>query len=322
MKQFVELALKTLSCNQKELARRLRVSATQISNWKNDEYMSTEMQDKFRSLLKIGHHFPGFVLYAGSVEAADKWEKLFLYLANLAVEGGDTGFDVSCLTEEPDLLSALTTHTLRKMGVSLPEVFPAELDIDYDAMDDSVDAAIEANPYSLLLGTLYRHYVEIYGFYEAYIGRLDFNGRDDEAQTMAHEIHVDLLDLAATKMSPDSLGGLVSNFENFQFLVRDNFRSNLNFIKERAFAAGLPLGAELMNLVDDPSGSLGREAEFKHFGFDRLRLHPDVYMNEILTGVREIRRALPAILAKLGIAAEGESEDPELEPPLPEFKPN
>ncbi|MBV9156939.1 MAG: helix-turn-helix transcriptional regulator, partial [Acidobacteriaceae bacterium] len=53
-KAFVQLALETLSCSQKELARRLGVSATQISKWKNGEYMSQEMEDKIRTMINIG----------------------------------------------------------------------------------------------------------------------------------------------------------------------------------------------------------------------------------------------------------------------------
>jgi ribosome-binding protein aMBF1 (putative translation factor) len=40
----IELALGTLGCSQKELALKLKVSPTQISKWKNGEYMSSEME--------------------------------------------------------------------------------------------------------------------------------------------------------------------------------------------------------------------------------------------------------------------------------------
>ncbi|SRR5712691_2331672 len=73
---WVELALKTSSCSQKELARRVGVSPTQISKWKNGEHMSLEMEDKFRAIVKIGDKHPEFVLWAGSLEDANKWDRL------------------------------------------------------------------------------------------------------------------------------------------------------------------------------------------------------------------------------------------------------
>ncbi|NOL51202.1 helix-turn-helix domain-containing protein [Pelistega suis] len=41
---LIELALKHFNCTQKELAQRLKVSATQISKWKKGEHMSTDME--------------------------------------------------------------------------------------------------------------------------------------------------------------------------------------------------------------------------------------------------------------------------------------
>jgi hypothetical protein len=38
--------------------------------------MSQEMEDKIRAMINIGDKQPTFVLLAGSVEAANKWEKL------------------------------------------------------------------------------------------------------------------------------------------------------------------------------------------------------------------------------------------------------
>ena len=76
----VELALNTLGCSQKELALKLKVSPTQISKWKNGEYMSFEMEDRIKEQTKIGEHRPAVVLWAGSVPRNGKssfttWQK-------------------------------------------------------------------------------------------------------------------------------------------------------------------------------------------------------------------------------------------------------
>jgi transcriptional regulator with XRE-family HTH domain len=89
---FVQLALETLKCSQKELATRLGVSPTQISKWKNGEYMSPDMEKKIRAMVNIGEKDALFVVWAGSCEAADKWEKLIFYLAEAAYDGAETGY--------------------------------------------------------------------------------------------------------------------------------------------------------------------------------------------------------------------------------------
>lgn len=72
---LVTLALKTLECEQKKLAKRLGVSETQITKWKQGESMSHEKQTKLRKLIGIDMYTDvAFVLAAGSVEAADKWK--------------------------------------------------------------------------------------------------------------------------------------------------------------------------------------------------------------------------------------------------------
>jgi transcriptional regulator with XRE-family HTH domain len=50
---LVTLALKTLECEQKKLAKRLGVSETQVAKWKQGESMSHEKQTKLRKLIGI-----------------------------------------------------------------------------------------------------------------------------------------------------------------------------------------------------------------------------------------------------------------------------
>ena len=39
-------------------------------------------------------------------------------------------------------------------------------------------------------------------------------------------------------------------------------------------------------------------------GLNNANLHPDIYMNELLVGMRAIHQVLPAIMRKLGIEEE------------------
>jgi len=126
-KELVNLALKILNCNQKELANRLGVSQTQISKWKNGEHMSYDMNKKIRSLLSIGEKDPSFILKSGSIANAKKWDRLINYLAEIAYEGAETGYNTYPLLDELGILSVSVFDTLADMGITIPTTFPEEL---------------------------------------------------------------------------------------------------------------------------------------------------------------------------------------------------
>jgi transcriptional regulator with XRE-family HTH domain len=307
---WVELALKTLSCNQKELARRLRVSPTQISKWKNGEHMSSDMEDKVRAMVKIGAgKYPEFVLWAGSLEDARKWERLIRFLADDALDGAETGYETYPLLDEyPGLLAVQVTDTLRDMGVAPPKAFPPKLDAHFqgegDTENDTRDVPEEiwellgTNPYSRIIRDIFDSLNNVWGFYAAYVE----NVADDDAGTLydaKSEIEAALIDLAACKIAVDDK--FAPKFRTFKQRVLNELEDLLTIIKEAAFRAGTPLRAELLEMVGEDAEELGHAAEAEALGFNAGRLHPDIYMNELLVGMRVIHQVLPAILKKLEI---------------------
>lgn len=309
---LIELALSAQGCTQKELALRLQVSPTQISKWKNGEHISFEMSQKLSELAGLDDLAPDFVLLAGSKEDAKKWIQLIRYLADLAECSAETGYNTAPLVEDVDndncLLFWNTLHVLQRMGINIPRPFPKELTACIEN-DDEVEAIWDSEVASLIYD-MFKSLTNVYGFYAAFVSDLVYDEELDLFDTPAWELDSALLSLAASKLDLDE--HKIPGFSRFRHKVESEVTDMVAYLKERAFRAGIPLRVELMDLVFDSHDELGLAAEAHSFGVDHRRLHPDIYMNELLVGMRVIHQVLPAIMKKLGIEDEFELDTSEL----------
>ncbi|KMW72479.1 hypothetical protein TI10_13535 [Photorhabdus luminescens subsp. luminescens] len=298
---LVELALRTLSCTQKELASRLGVSPTQITKWKKGEHMSLDMEKKLRDVAMIGELDPEFILWAGSYEDAVKWQKLIYCLARMAHENAETGYVTTPLLDDIDILCSKVSRVLTDMGIKPPKSFPEELDVDEDD-DEEFWEAIEKDNYANIIYEIFNALNNVYGFYAAYISDLIYDEELGLFETEAGNIEPCLVALAACKIEVDTK--LAPGHREFKYNVMEDYEEWLNIVKDKAFRAGVPLRAELLALIYNSDDDLGIEAEKESLGFNSSRIHTDIYMNELLVGMRTIHQVLPAILKKLEIDKE------------------
>ena len=302
---LIELALKTLSCTQKELALALGVSSTQITKWKKGEYMSSEMENKLKTILNLDQtDYPGLILLVGSKEQAKKWEKLIMFLAEQAVENDATGYETGQLMDMPELLCANTMRVLNDMGVIIPKVFPENLNIDYndEHYDDDQTEPFEIvinNPIAALIYDIFETLTDLTGFYQAYISDLMDDETLDLYMTSAANIEPCLIELAAAKQEPDEK--FAPAFSAFKRTVLEEYKEWLDIVKLAAIRHGVPLKAELTDLIYRGSYEIGTSAEAQILGLNEMRLHPDIYMNELLVGMRTVHQVLPFIMKKIGI---------------------
>ncbi len=307
---LIKLALKELKCTQKQLAERLKVSPTQITKWKKGEYISYDMEKEIQDLLSLDNMDPKVILMSGSVANAKKWHKLIVYLAELAETETETGYETAPLIEDLDSLCRETFYSLENMGVTIPKAFPKDLEEILSIIDNIQSSSdeefemlwgtIRENAYSRLIYAMFRRLSDVYGFYIAYISPLTLDSSNDDMCTLDLDIYYCLLDLACTKLEDEEVA-IADNFANFKYETIKDYEKWLNDLKLLCFKENIPLGAELSDLVYENSYVLSMEAEREALGFNQRQIHPDIYMNELLTGMRLIHKVLPLIMKKLDI---------------------
>jgi transcriptional regulator with XRE-family HTH domain len=239
---LVKLALRARSCSQRDLATILEVSPTQISKWKNGEQMSPVRAQQLRCLSEIGDEDATFVLLAGSLADAKKWEKLLDHLASVTCDVADQN-DPDLLSGDLSVLGRRTFCVLRAMGVALPSKFPEELDFSYDSasLDNSQNdlrTRLDANPHSLLIAEIYQSLNDLYRFHSMFTSDTTENDLKFDA-TLEGNIRSGLMNLAAANIDVDR--GFATKILHFRYHTINYFRRWLQTVMATHHRARIPL---------------------------------------------------------------------------------
>lgn len=314
---LITLALQTLGCNQTQLADKLGVTRAQVTKWKNGEGMSLEKENKIKALIDLSEDDePELIAMTNGVVQAKKWEKLVAYLARSAEDGGETGYITYPLQMDmgAGFLTLQILSALKAAGTEIPKEFPKTLDFDLEEInflnnEDESSKLIDLlheNPYSRLIYICFRALVDVYGFYAAYIEEPASELIDlveSNYSRSFENIEPNLINLALAKLDDDSVK-ICSEFERFRFNTLNDYKIWLDDLKKLAYQHNVPLGAEVMHLLYDDPEELSFQAERESLGFNENKIHPDIYMNELLVGIRLMHKVLPRICEKIGITSE------------------
>lgn len=303
---LISLTLRQTNYTQKELAEKLKVSAAQVSKWKAGEYVSYDMEEKLKVLAAIGNRDPDIVYWTGGTEQADKWMRLFVHLAETAYENSESSYTCAPLQEEVEFFLWNIFNALIEAGTEIPKEFPQEIDFNYDSDDEESEEEFErlyeTNSYSSVIYKSLIAFVKQYDFYVAYLQDIMWEDSLNLENTAACNIESCLFSLALAKIGDNY--PILSNFKDFRYKVFKDYKKWLEIVKDSAIKKQIPLKAELMHLVSEDPEYLVHEAEAEALGFNSNRIHPDIYMNEILESLRLMHHVLPIICKKLGITEE------------------
>jgi len=292
---LVKLAVKELQCTQAALAKKLSVSEAQVSKWIKGDHMSFDMRTKLAELANIGDFDPDFVTICGSLDDAKKWDALITYLIDWNCERIDFGF-------EPELVSLYLMQGLEKIGIQIPKPFPSELiyACGYDKLhkeeNEELSESFFAHPLVNVINSILRTYSEIDEFIGLNIRNLGLNHPDFQNDNLPekNEFELNEINLAIAKANIDEqIAPLFGRFRNR--VLAETFEQ-LDAIKRQAIESGVPLEAELFDLINKDAETIDQEMLYAD---ERVIIHPDIYMNELLLNSRRSIKMLQKIMVKL-----------------------
>ncbi len=340
--EYIEIALKLLNCNQKELAAKLGVSPAQVTKWKQGEKMSAEMQHRIITLADLDPNYEHvasltkLIALTGSIECAQAWVGLIEYLSdNLATETDikflcgtvvDAKFTVpeshapvveprylwGELLDDDYVVSEQVVGLLTSVGLDLT-AFPSQFNLEWVNYEselrkdyDDILRIIESIPMLDLIQHMLATYYIVRDWVSTYI-EPTLEALADSVP-LGNKVVVDfygsLMPIALTKLPWEGLSCVpdTPDFAKAMMHAETVSASNVKRLKLLVAEAGLPFLAEYNDLVTLHRGHLEEDSLRTPLSNTPDEGHPDIYQNELLRKTRENNAMLRLVCEKLGVS--------------------
>lgn len=309
---LIEKALKTLGCNQTELAKRLEVTPAQITHWKKGHPMADWVRQQLREWCGLGPwgDIDALALkLAGSVDEAKKWVLFFRALAR-TYDSTEHGYEVSMMTDDVVTIDLLMFRLLHDIGIELPKPFPKVFEIlfphkspeneaEEELEDDRHMEACE-HPFYSLIADIYQEVGVICEFQKTFFHydfcNLDRPELESKYWNSIINSEASVMELAAAR-SDELKEYAPKQCFRLQKRVFKEWEDGIFKLKCLAYQAGLALKTEYRQLLTHSYAELDDLQEEIWLNDEHLDLiHPDYYQTQILLNQQKIDAKLNALL--------------------------
>lgn len=235
MKNIIQYILDTTDLKQKDIAAKLSVSTTQVSKWKNGEYISF---DKEKELEKL----------AGIVESCDEWTQIVKSEenSNLWIEYLEKVSEYcDCAMSVDKEMSISLLRSIAILGIPLTSKPPHE-NLDSDITDEKL------SKYFYLLQYVIENYSCITYWCDVFIR--DYG--KDVLFEIVFEIHDYAFLLAIINIDEEYLNSFKydkAKFNSEKMKIKQELSQSLNEYCEALLKAGLPITSDYFDMLkQDP----------------------------------------------------------------------
>tara|TARA_B100000700_G_scaffold311500_2_gene393788 strand:- start:198407 stop:199396 length:990 start_codon:yes stop_codon:yes gene_type:complete len=313
-REYIELALKLLKCNQKELAAKLDVSPAQITKWKQGEKMSDEMQRRIVALVDLDPNeidstgFPHIKLMTGSEETATLWCAVINYTATLVHNESKDWYVCDDLMKDGYTLARKVLDVVSSVGIDITIKPDGHLYLaDVEPIEENLPLINEK--YRMLIELdfirrLLRAYVCVHAWVSTFIEpTLDELGDIYPlGNKVITDVYENLMRVALLKIVYDPN----DEYRHILDIAKASAQNLVDYahvikrFKRLVASTSLPFLAEYDELLVSSYHTLREDLLHVRDSLPASG-HPDIYQNELLRKTRENNAMLRLVCEKLGI---------------------
>ncbi|PQJ46837.1 hypothetical protein BTO01_28855 [Vibrio jasicida] len=271
------------------LAQKLQVTESQLLSWLDSERpdISLEISQQLEGMTVEDHYIDTLTILAiGGLKALEQWQMLTNSLIEDACQRNLFDLAPMLMEEDQRSLCEQTLAALLNAGMTFP------LD---------TNTIIENNHYTVVFSKIFEEIISLHNYYQEFFEAVA--EKPGFELDYFHDWEEILVELAVYHALEEDLH-IYPNLEQFKHNTKLKVYAYINALKCHAAQHRLPLRAELLHLLDKNPKDLYDYTEAEMMGLFPPRIHPDIYVNEMIESQRLLHKVLPALCLKCGMTEE------------------